>query len=241
MEPTVENISPNYYLYVVIGFLYAAPVSDAPRPRRPYAARMPLEQRREQLMDAALRLIVRDGYGSVTVEAVAQEAGVTKPVVYGAYAGLDQLLIELLDRQQGRALKHLLDALPLGVAGDPRELVSSTVRAWAGLVLGDHDTWRPILLAREGTPAAVWTRIEQGREQLRSQLELLLRPLVNRRSAADAGLIAHALVAAAERYGQLLLTDPGSVDIDRLVATVQVLVTAAVPPPTSADGPPPAP
>ena len=44
--------------------------------RRPYAARVPIEVRREQLLDAAIRLIVRDGYDGVSVEAIAREAGV---------------------------------------------------------------------------------------------------------------------------------------------------------------------
>ncbi len=76
-------------------------MSSAPaetRKRRAYAPRVPPEQRREQLLDAALRLISRDGYAGLTIEAIAAEAGVTKPVVYGAYAKLPDLLGELLDR-----------------------------------------------------------------------------------------------------------------------------------------------
>ena len=52
----------------------------AARPRKPYARRLSPEARREQLLDAALRVLVRDGFDQVTIEAIAQEAGVTRPV-----------------------------------------------------------------------------------------------------------------------------------------------------------------
>jgi AcrR family transcriptional regulator len=50
-------------------------MSSTPRPsgRRPYAARLPLEERRSQILDAALAIIVREGYEAVTISAVAAE------------------------------------------------------------------------------------------------------------------------------------------------------------------------
>src|SRR3954451_21955701 len=91
-----------------------APVSTsaAPRKRRPYAARVPADVRREQLLDGALAVIVRDGYDAISIDAIAREAGVTRPVVYGVFDGLGPLLGALLDRQQERALGQLAAALP---------------------------------------------------------------------------------------------------------------------------------
>ncbi|NHA01077.1 TetR family transcriptional regulator [Nocardioides sp. W3-2-3] len=60
------------------------------------------------MLDAALRIIDRDGYDRVSIDAVAKEAGVTRPVVYGAYDGLGPLLMALLERQQKRALGQAL-------------------------------------------------------------------------------------------------------------------------------------
>ncbi|RZI90634.1 MAG: TetR/AcrR family transcriptional regulator, partial [Microbacterium sp.] len=53
--------------------------------RRPYAARVSVDVRRDQLMDAALTILVRDGYQAVSIESIAKEAGVTRPVVYGVF------------------------------------------------------------------------------------------------------------------------------------------------------------
>ena len=70
------------------------------------------EDRREQLLDAALRVLSRDGFDSGTIEGVAQEAGVSRPVVYDAFpGGLDELSLALLDRTQKRALRQALALL----------------------------------------------------------------------------------------------------------------------------------
>ena len=49
-----------------------------------YAPRLLPEQRREQLLDVVLRSVIdTDGVASVSMDAVARRAGVTRPVVYG--------------------------------------------------------------------------------------------------------------------------------------------------------------
>ena len=83
------------------------------RKRRAYSPRMPAATRREQLMDAALDVIVRDGYRAVSVEAIVREVGVTRPVFYNVFDSLDQLLSTLLDRQEQRALAQLAATIEL--------------------------------------------------------------------------------------------------------------------------------
>jgi AcrR family transcriptional regulator len=139
---------------------YGEPVSK----RRPYAARVPIEVRREQLLDAAIRVIVRDGYDGVSVEAIAREAGVTRPVVYGVFDGLGPLLGALLDRQQARALEQLATAFAPG-ATDPVEAMLGAVRTMAERVRSDPLTWQPILAAPQATPDAVRRRIDADRER----------------------------------------------------------------------------
>jgi len=68
--------------------------------RRRYAPRMPPAQRREQLIDAALQVILEQGYGGVSIEAIARAAGVTRPVVYDHFANLGRLLYALIEREE---------------------------------------------------------------------------------------------------------------------------------------------
>lgn len=183
--------------------------------RRPYAARVPIEVRREQLLDAAIQVIVRDGYDGVSVESVAREAGVTRPVVYGAFDGLGPLLGALLDRQQARALEQLATAFPADAAS-PSEAIRSAVRTMAERVRSDPLTWQPILAPAHATPDAVRRRIDGDRELVREHFRELLAGVLP--ADVDHELAAHALVATLEYFGRALLEDPDRFEPERLVA-----------------------
>jgi AcrR family transcriptional regulator len=192
--------------------------------RRPYSPRMAPADRREQLLDAALALIADEGYGAVSIEAIARRADVTRPVVYHLFDGLDALLSALLDRQERRALAQLLGTLT--AAPDLSDLDAFARRAvlsLAAIVTADPLTWRPILLAGPGTPAAVRVRIDRDRALARARIQALLE-LTPLAPGADAGVAAHALIAIAEHFGRLLLETPEAVDHERLAATVVALV-----------------
>ncbi len=200
--------------------------------RRPYAARVPLDVRREQLLDAAIQVIVREGYGGVSVDAIAREAGVTRPVVYGVYADLSELLGALLDRQQARALAQLAEVLPDRLdpqtLGDPDSFLLDAVRALIDRVSHDQLTWRPILLAPHGTPDAVRARIDADRERIRGQLAELLAAGIELRGgpAIDVEVASHALISVLEHFGRLLLEQPDRFEADRLVTFAAGLLGA---------------
>jgi len=59
---------------------------------------MTAEQRREQLLDATKAIVDRAGFHAVSIEAVAREAGITRPIVYGHFRDLPGLLEALVDR-----------------------------------------------------------------------------------------------------------------------------------------------
>src|SRR5580704_2057305 len=84
----------------------------APKPRRPYAPRLPPGQRREQLIDAALSVIVDQGYEGVSIEAIARTAGVTRPVIYDHFPNLGKLLRALIEREEDYALAQLAEVVP---------------------------------------------------------------------------------------------------------------------------------
>ena len=193
--------------------------------RRPYSPRMAPEARREQLLDAALALIADEGYGAVSVEAIARRAGVTRPVVYHLFDGLDALLSALLDRQERRALAQLLGTLA-AAPPDPADVdafVRGAVLSLAAIVTADPLAWRPILFAGPGTPAAVRVRIDRDREVARARIRTLLA-LTPLAPGADADVAAHALIAIAEHFGRLLLQTPDAVDHERLASTVGALL-----------------
>lgn len=203
--------------------------SDKPRRRRPYAPRVPAGVRREQLLDAALTIIVRDGYDAVSVDAIAREAGVTRPVVYGVYDGLRPLLEALLDRQQERALAQLAEALPPNPdLSDPDRLVEDTARRMIEIVRTNPLTWQPILFAPFGMPEQAQARIEADRNNFLTQITGLLEVGLVLRGGpkVDAEVAAHAILAVLEHFGRILLAEPERFSTERLVGTIAGLLKA---------------
>lgn len=205
-------------------------MAEKARQRRPYAARVPMPQRREQLLDAALTIIDRDGYDRVSIEAIAKECGVTRPVVYGAFEGLDPLLVALLDRQQQRALGQLFAVLPSELGDledtDLAGLVAAAGPALHQMLLDDPPTWRAILLSPANAPAQLRERVEADREQVRLVIEGLVGAAMG--AAGDAEVLSHAVVATLERFGQLVLADAGRFTAERLTAAVTALLRVSV-------------
>lgn len=170
---------------------------------------MPIEERREQLRAAVLRLIGEQGYNGLTVEAISAAAGVTKPVLYSAYPTVAALLKDLLDRTQTDALSQLLAA----VTG-PSMAPSQMTRAWLAIVRDHPDTWAPILRIGPGTPDVVLQRISQGRQMVTEALAQGLAGAYGGDQMSRHQAAAQAFVAAAEHFGRSFVNAPDSVDVE---------------------------
>src|SRR5947208_14246487 len=77
---------------------------------RKRAAHLGPERRRPEVLDAALKLFLKGGYDGTSMQAVADEAGVTKPVVYACFDSKDQLFRALLRREEDRILAEIQGA-----------------------------------------------------------------------------------------------------------------------------------
>src|SRR2546427_12521828 len=114
--------------------------------QRKYSPRRPREERREQLLDAALRVLDGDGFGGLTIEGVAREVDLAKTVVYDTFGGREELLKALLAREQERALSALAAAMPKPpLADDPRQVLTEALTALLEGVRAHPETCRPIL------------------------------------------------------------------------------------------------
>src|SRR5689334_24751220 len=61
-------------------------------------------ERREQLLDIGRRLFAERGFEGTSVEEIAAQAGVSKPVVYEHYGGKEGLYAVVVDREVERLL-----------------------------------------------------------------------------------------------------------------------------------------
>lgn len=76
--------------------LHIAP--GQPVARRP-RARLPEEDRRAHLLDAAAAIILREGLHAATIKRVARDAGVTAPRAYHFFPTVEDLLVDLARRE----------------------------------------------------------------------------------------------------------------------------------------------
>ena len=189
----------------------ALPDAVPPPRRRPYAPRMSPEARREQLIDAALRVIVEQGYEGISIEAIARAAGVTRPVIYDHFPNLAKLLQALIEREETYALEQLAQVVPESPGdGDPAELFATGVRRFLEAVIARPATWRIILLPPEGTPAIVREHVQRNRAELLARMQALVGWAVAHSGMPadlDVELAARAIVSLSEEAGRTVLTD----------------------------------
>jgi AcrR family transcriptional regulator len=169
-------------------------------------------ERREHVVDAALRVIVEQGYEGVSIEAIARTAGVTRPVIYDHFPNLAALLQALIEREERIALDQLAQVVPgpeLAESADPVALLGSGVRRFLEAVASRPPTWRIILLPLDGTPAIVREHVETNRARILERLQMLVRWGVGRAAeTVDVELAARSIMALAEEAGRRVLTDP---------------------------------
>lgn len=104
--------------------------------------RMPRAQRRAQLLGAALTVFVSKGYHAAAMEDIADEAGVSKPVLYQHFPGKLELYLALLDNQCDKLEALVLEALDS--SEEHEERVYATVAAFFSFVADEGGAFRLI-------------------------------------------------------------------------------------------------
>jgi AcrR family transcriptional regulator len=101
-------------------------------------ARLPRSARRKQLLAAAQTVFVANGYHAAAMDDIAEEAGVSKPVLYQHFPGKLELYLALLDTQ-AEALAGAVTAA-LATTDDNHERIHAVLTAYFDFVDRDeHD------------------------------------------------------------------------------------------------------
>jgi AcrR family transcriptional regulator len=185
--------------------------SHIPRKR---AAHLGPERRRPEVLDAALKLFLEGGYDGTSMQAVADEAGVTKPVVYACFDSKDELFRSLLRREEQRILAEIQGAFEDADLSDPETTLTEGFTGFLRAVGESPDVYRLIFMGEGGGNAAVADRIRRGRQAQVDALSRLARRWVKARNgrASKAGaektarLVGNAIAGLAESGARLLLS-----------------------------------
>jgi AcrR family transcriptional regulator len=181
-------------------------------PPRKRAAHLGPERRRPELLNAALRLFLERGYDGTSMQAVADEAGVTKPVVYAAFDGKDALFRALLAREEERILAEIQGAFENADLSDPETTLIEGFTGFLRAVGDSPDVYQLIFLGEGGGNAAVARRIQRGRQAQVDTLSRLAKNWIDankgKRAANErtARLLGNSIAGLAESGARLLLS-----------------------------------
>src|SRR5947209_1925770 len=88
--------------------------------------RLPPSERRQLILDAAYQVFARLGYDAVSMDQIAAEVGVTKPILYRHFSSKSALVSECGRRMAGLMLNAVRAATDPGLPPDGQ--------LWAGIV-----------------------------------------------------------------------------------------------------------
>jgi AcrR family transcriptional regulator len=179
---------------------------------RARAAHLGPERRRPLILDAALEIYVERGYKGTSMQAVAEAAGVTKPVVYECFRNKDDLLLALLDREEQRLLAAITDSLLTDAVSDNLEAVlAAGLTAFLAAARQAPNSWRMIFDSGWGSGSAVAERVQRGREKAVHQLRELARRYMVASGIDDierkAPVVAELIASVSESCARMLVVE----------------------------------
>jgi AcrR family transcriptional regulator len=191
------------------------PVTGQPTERRDAA------RNRELILAAARRLFEREGPAAVSMDRVAEEAGVGKGTLYRRFGDRAGLALALLDARERELQEQLIrGAAPLGPGAPPAERIVAFGHAWLDVL----DSHGDIVLAAESGPIGARFRSSVYASH-RTHLELLV---AEARPDADAGYLADALLAALDSELVLFMRTDRGRSLDEIKSGFEELVRGAV-------------
>lgn len=183
-------------------------------------------ERREQLLDAAKAVVAAQGFHGASIEAIAREAGITRPIVYAHFEHLDELFDAMVKREGQRALAQLAQLIPGALdLKDPREALVGALRGYLEAVRADPGTWRLVLMPPESAPAVLREQINDGR----AAVVAVLAQLAGQETgiglpSPDPELTGRLISTIADESARLMLTQPAEFPIERLLAHARWLL-----------------
>ena len=131
--------------------------------------RMSGKERREQLLDVGRGLFAAKGFEGISVEEIAEKAGVSKPVVYEHFGGKEGLYAVVVDRE----VRRLLDRITESLSGDhPRVLLEQAASALLSYIDSETDGFR--ILVRDSPVASTSGTFSSMIGDIASQVEHVL-------------------------------------------------------------------
>ncbi len=187
--------------------------------------RMPKAERRKQLLEIASRIVREEGTDALTLQVLAEKAGVTKPIPYDHFGSRDGLLIALyrsLDETQMEAARDVI----AGSRGGFKATVRLLAESYVDCCLKAGPVFYAILAALEGN-----AEMQAVKQELRGEYFALMRKALSpavKIPTRDAALVGAAILGAADAAGVAAVD--GSASRDTAVRVLADMMAGALAP-----------
>jgi AcrR family transcriptional regulator len=126
--------------------------------------RLPRDQRRIQLLDAASEVFASKGYHAAAMDDIADAAGVSKPVLYQHFPSKLDLYLDLLDQSCDRLVEVVEEAL--ASTDDNADRVIATVAAFYEFISSDSGEFRFVFESDLTGDGAVQQRLSRVNDEI---------------------------------------------------------------------------
>jgi AcrR family transcriptional regulator len=163
--------------------------------------RMRAPERRAQLLEVARKVFGGRGFHSVTMDTVAREAGVTKPILYDHFPSKRELYLALLEADLDLLRTRLHTALQAPTGN--RQRIRASFQAYFDFVDDHAEGFRLLMQEAIGGEREFREMVGQFRnEVLREVAELILRESRDNVERAEAEALALGLIGMVETAAQ---------------------------------------
>lgn len=183
----------------------------ASSPTRGRSARLPRTARRAQLLVAAQEVFVRAGYHAAAMDEIAEQAGVSKPVLYQHFPSKLELYLALLDQHTESLLAAVRQAL--ASTHDNKQRVAATMAAYFEFVDREGEPFRLVFESDLTNEAAVRERVDAVTERCAEAIAEVISEDTDL-PAGQAMLLGVALTGMAQVTARYWLSDEGTIERD---------------------------
>jgi AcrR family transcriptional regulator len=175
--------------------------------------RLPRAVREQQMLDAAVQMFSINGYHETSMDAIAAEAQISKPMLYLYYGSKEELFGACLDRELNRFVDVVRGEIDF--TQSPKDLLRTAVGAFLGYIDSNRASW--IVLYSQATSSQAFAHtVREGRERIIDLVGRLLQAGTRHPEPdTDFNMMAVALVGAGEAIADRVSTG----DADVLDAT----------------------
>jgi len=172
--------------------------------------RLPRAVREQQMLDAAVQMFSVNGYHETSMDVIAAEAQISKPMLYLYYGSKEELFGACLSRELTRFIEAV--RADIDIKQSPHELLRSTILSVLRYIDANRASW--IVLYTQATSSQAFAHtVRDGREKIIDMVARLLEAGTRHPEPdTDFHMMAVALVGAGEAVATRVSS--GDADVD---------------------------